>query len=231
MKLNNILSADKKMATIIDLRSLIYGTKVQIYFRSKKELVNGTITSVPKKFTYITHMTNDDFFMVDTEIGELKITKHVYVNNIATLCTKIDGTNQPINFVVSRETSKTFHKNSVSIPKGKENSEIKDVPVITVPQEDLMGLPKENYFPNNPIIDVTPMPAKSVVLYRHVTLDLCGNFQESMVLAPDVPMENLSKKIVACHAMSGSLEWLKDYIKKIESGVAAPINEFHKKRM
>lgn len=217
MKLNDIISSDKKMATISDLRNFVPGTKVDIFNRNNKTFFTGTVISVPKNFSYISHMTDDDFFEVDSEFGILKVKKHIWNNNIASLTAMIDGVRSSINFVIKCDIPKI---NKKTYPRNTGTSDSVAIEKIVPDKVDMIRPPVKEI-----------QPRKAVMMYRNVVLDMAGNFYEQWLVTDEVPMEELTKKIVACHQMSGSLEWLKEHIRQVESGMTQPVNEFHKNRM
>lgn len=231
---------DMKIATRNDLKILRAGDEISISFRNSNfGIVKGIITKVPESIESIKDMEGE-FIVQAYGIGLVFIYKRIYGNNIASLNARFGcNENLSVNIIIDKTKSDIMRAYAKS-----KKMKIVDIKLADSQPEKLIGLPAASSI--EPISEITHPKDKifqadtgdvrkflgagmrSITVYNHVILDACGNFMSIPKQAPEVPMEDLTKKIVACHQMSGSLEWLKSYIEDVEKGIAPPVNEYHK---
>lgn len=228
-----------KLATRNDLKALRPSDEIFLFLRKNGEIVSGWITCVPKKIECIKDMEGS-FIVHTNDRGFVEIGRRVWGNNISSLAILGGAHRGSINILISKTKSDIIRSVAkrqgmkvidIKLPKSSPN-DLDGLPISEAPEAKLE---KPGRSLMVPVIDVPPVPnygiGKSVVLYNSVALDMSGNFYDKTTSTPEITMEDLTKKVIACHQMSGTLDWLKNYIEQVEAGNIPPVNEFHKKRI
>lgn len=253
VNISNFLLQGEKLATRRQLSKLKIGSIVTIFYRGTKTIIGpGTIIEVPDNFKTISNMSQTDKFVVSIpETGQtIAITTRCYgLDNIAALVVKDTYKNgktwwRQVNLIVSDETVKPTKSEIVKKLAKNNNMPVIDVPMEKPVSSSLIGIPVDSDISDAEFVtgDAEALERKKLkqgnksaiipASFPLVGLDMAGNFYNYEGASRfDIPMEEITRKIVACHQMSGSLDWLEKIVEAAKSNTLTPINNFHKKHM